>query len=419
MAAQPKTGSPSSERSYTRFTLAQRIEHVTMLLSFATLGLTGLPQKFSTHPLAESLISALGGIENLRLIHHTAAIVMMLGTIYHIVFVGYKIFVQRTRMTMLPGLQDARDAIAAFLYNLGLRKARPQMGRYTFEEKAEYWAFVWGAAVMGFTGFLMWNPITSARILPGEIIPAAKAAHGGEALLAVLAIIVWHMYGVHLKHFNKAMWTGKLTESEMLHEHPLELADIKAGVAERPADQAGVRKRQMVYIPVAAVLSAVMLAGVYGFVNTEQTALLTIPPQPEVVEVFVPQTPTALPTRIPTATPVPPTLTPTTAPTVEGATEAAGSPTEAAPALTWESGIGALFTTKCGTCHGAAATAGLNLGSYTDAMKGAADGAVIIAGDATNSKLIVVQSAGSHPGQFTSEEIAQLIAWINAGALEK
>lgn len=416
MAAQAKSESSSAERTYTRFTLAQRIEHLTMLLSFTTLGLTGLPQKFSTHPVAASLISALGGIENLRLIHHTAAIVMMLGTIYHIIFVGYKIFVQRTRMTMLPGLQDVRDAIGAFLYNLGLRKTRPQMGRYTFEEKAEYWAFAWGAVVMGFTGFLMWNPITSARILPGEIIPAAKAAHGGEALLAVLAIIVWHMYGVHLKHFNKAMWTGKLTEREMLHEHPLELADIKAGVAQRAADAAAVRRRQMVYIPVAVVLTAVMLAGVYGFVNTEQTALLTVPPQPEAVTVFVPQTPTSLPTRIPTATPVPPTLTPTTAPTVEGATAA---PTSAAAVLTWDGGIGALLQAKCGTCHGAAATAGLNLSTYADALKGAADGPVIIPGDATNSKIILVQSAGNHPGQLTADEIAQLIAWINAGALEK
>ena len=112
----------------------------------------------------------------------------------------------------------------------------PQMGRYTFEEKMEYWAFVWGAIIMGATGFMMWNPISTVKFLPGEVIPAAKAAHGGEALLAVLAIIIWHMYGVHIKRFNKSMWTGKMSEEEMLHEHPLELADIKAGIADRPVD---------------------------------------------------------------------------------------------------------------------------------------------------------------------------------------
>ena len=101
----------------------------------------------------------------------------------------------------------------ALLYNIGFAKTYPQMGRYTFEEKMEYWAFVWGAAVMGMTGFLMWNPITATQYLPGEFVPAAKAAHGGEAVLAVLAIIIWHMYGVHIKRFNKAMFTGMQTEA--------------------------------------------------------------------------------------------------------------------------------------------------------------------------------------------------------------
>lgn len=285
-----------AQRTYVRFSLAQRVEHITMLLSFTTLGLTGLSQKFASHPVALSFITGLGGIENLRAIHHVAAIVMMFGTMYHILSAGYKIFVERQRMSMLPVFQDAKDALFALLYNIGLRKSRPQMGRYTFEEKAEYWAFVWGTVVMGFTGFLMWNPVTAAKFFPGEFIPAAKAAHGGEAVLAVLAILLWHFYGVHIKHFNKAMWTGRMTEDEMLHEHPLELADIKAGVAERPVDAATLAKRKKIYYPIAAVLTVAMLVGVYIFVATEETALETIPPQPEKVEPFVPQTPTPIPT---------------------------------------------------------------------------------------------------------------------------
>ena len=63
---------------------------------------------------------------------------------------------------------------------------------------------------MGLTGFMMWNPLATVKLFPGEFIPASKAAHGAEAVLAVLAIIVWHMYGVHLQRFNKSMWTGQL-----------------------------------------------------------------------------------------------------------------------------------------------------------------------------------------------------------------
>jgi cytochrome b subunit of formate dehydrogenase len=282
-------------RKYNRFSVARRVEHLLMLLSFTTLGLTGLPQKFADAPISVSMIQALGGIETLRSIHHAAAIVMMFGTAYHLLVMGYHVFVLRSRMSMLPSLQDIKDGWQALMYNLGFAKSYPQMGRYTFEEKMEYWAFVWGAIIMGLTGFLMWNPITATRYLPGEFIPAAKAAHGGEALLAVLAIIIWHMYGVHIKRFNKAMWTGTQTEAEMLHEHPLELADIKAGIADRRPDAASIRKRLRVYIPLATILTVGMLAGIYAFINLEETALTTVPPQENAPEIFVPQTPTPAP----------------------------------------------------------------------------------------------------------------------------
>ena len=215
--------SKSTTNLYMRFPVLRRIEHLIMLLSFTTLGLTGLPQKYPTSSIGAFVLNILGGIETLRFIHHTAAIVMMFGTAWHILVMGYSVFVMRDQMSMLPSIQDAKDGIQALLYNIGIAKTYPQMGRYTFEEKLEYWAFVWGAVVMGATGFLMWNPITATLYLPGKFVPAAKAAHGGEAVLAVLAIIIWHMYGVHIKRLNKAMFNGKMTEDDMLHEHPLSL----------------------------------------------------------------------------------------------------------------------------------------------------------------------------------------------------
>ena len=277
-------------QTYLRFPLARRIEHWVMMLSFTTLGLTGIPQKFSTSNISISVINALGGIEVLRTIHHTAAVVLLLGSAWHLLVMGYSVFVLRDKMSMLPSFQDAKDGLQALLYNIGFAKTYPQMGRYTFEEKMEYWAFVWGTAVMTITGFLMWNPITSTKYLPGEFVPAAKAAHGGEAVLAVLAIIIWHMYGVHIKRLNKAMFTGKQTETEMLHEHPLELADIKAGIADRRPDAVTIRKRQMIYYPIAAILTVAMLGGIYGFINAEETALTTITPLTE-TQIFEPQTP--------------------------------------------------------------------------------------------------------------------------------
>src|SRR5215216_7499025 len=362
-------------RTYERFPLARRIEHLVMLLSFTTLALTGLPQKFPASDLSIAFVYILGGIENLRKIHHFAAIVMMLGTAWHILVFGYMGYVRHTRLSMLPSLQDVKDGWQAFLYNIGRAKTPPQMGRYTFEEKMEYWAFAWGAIIMGATGFMMWNPISTVKFLPGEVIPASKAAHGGEALLAVLAIIIWHMYGVHIKRFNKSMWTGRMSEEEMLHEHPLELADLKAGIADRPIDPVALRKRQKVYFPIAAVLALFMLGGVYGFVNAETTALTTTERHVPTVVVFVPQTPTPAPT-----------LTATSA-----ATDSTPSAPSVASDPTWDNAIGALFQTKCTTCHGVGALGGLNLSTYADAMKGGASGPVIVPGDAANSLLVTKQ----------------------------
>jgi cytochrome b subunit of formate dehydrogenase len=405
--------SKATTRTYQRFPLARRIEHLAMMLSFITLGLTGLPQKFPSATLSIAFVNVLGGIESLRAIHHSAAVVMMLGTAWHIIVFGYMAYVRRTRLSMLPSLQDVKDGWQALLYNIGLAKSAPQMGRYTFEEKMEYWAFVWGAIIMGLTGFMMWNPLMTARFLPGEAIPAAKAAHGGEALLAVLAIIIWHMYGVHIKRFNKSMWTGRMSEEEMLHEHPLELADIKAGMAERPIDPVTLRKRQRIYLPVSGLLTLFMLGGIYGFVNAEQTALTTTERQVPTVEVFVPQTPTPAPTQTPT---LPPTETPLATQTLPSTDSAQATP---ASALLWEASIGPLLQAKCGTCHGAGALGGLNLTTYADALKGGISGPAVLPGDSANSLLVTKQEAGGHPGQLTPEEIAQVIEWIEAGALEK
>jgi len=44
------------------------------------------------------------------------------------------------------------------------------------------------------------------------------------------------------------------------------------------------RKRQRIFYPVVAILTIAMLAGVYGYINAEETALKTIPPISTTVE---------------------------------------------------------------------------------------------------------------------------------------
>ncbi len=286
----------AEQKEYFRFTVPQRFEHWILVISFTGLVLTGIPQKFAGANWAEWLIGVLGGIESVRIIHHASAIVLVLASVYHVVAVAYKIFVLRVRWTMFPRLDDVLDALDAIRYNLGLTKEHPQLDRYNFGEKVEYWALVWGTVIMGLTGFIMWNPINAARFLPGDIIPAAKAAHGAEAILAALAIVIWHFYNVHLKTFSKAMFTGKMTQHQMEEEHALELARIEqAKVDVRPAPDI-IKKRERIFIPVAAIGSVLALLALFFLITYENTApLTTLPRRAQPVQIFAPITPTALP----------------------------------------------------------------------------------------------------------------------------
>jgi hypothetical protein len=163
-------------------------------------------------------------------------------------------------------------------YNLGLSTTPPKMAKFNFGEKFEYWAVVWGTAVMTITGFILWNPIAFTTIFPGELIPVSRAAHGGEALLAVLSIVIWHMYSVHFKHFNPSMFTGKMPRHQMEEEHALELERLDRGGKPWPELEleADHRRRQR-YILISVVLGALILAGLVWAFTFEETAISTVP----------------------------------------------------------------------------------------------------------------------------------------------
>ncbi len=380
-------------RKYLRFPLSYRLEHGVLMLSFTVLAITGLVQKYAGTGIAEGIVALMGGIERVRITHRVAAIVLMIETVYHVGAVGYRLFVHRARPTILLTLDDGRIALQMLLYNLGLRKERPLQGRYTVEEKIEYWAVVWGTLIMAVTGFMMWNPIATTRLLPGEFVPAAKAAHGNEALLAVLAILVWHVYHVHLRHFNKSIFTGYLTEEEMREEHPLELTTVETRAAvESPRVLA---RRRWAFFSIYGTLAAAMLVGIYLFVTFEETAITTVPP-PEQVVIYAPLTPTPLPTPLPTPTPLPQV------------------------AASWKGGVAVLLQERCGNCHNSTARlGGLDLSSYEGVLVGGASGPVIVPGDPAASLLVVRQAAGDHPGQLSGEELALIRQWIQAGAPEQ
>jgi formate dehydrogenase gamma subunit len=380
---------------YRRFNLSDRLEHVAQLTAFTALAVTGLVQRYSEAWLSRRLIDLLGGIEAVRIIHRIFATILMVAVVYHLGAIGYRKFVQRRPREMLPTSADIRAAAHSMRYLAGREAAPPLQGRFTWEEKVEYFALVWGTFVMIVSGFLLWNPIATSRLLPGQFVPAAKVFHSGEALLAVLAVIVWHMYHVHIRRFNTSMFTGYMSRRDMAHEHALELEAIEAGTAFTPPTDAASRRRAKIYLPAITGVAAILLGGIYLFVTFENTAIATIDP-PEQVAIYAP---------------VETSGTTVVTTTVPGATT---STTTTTPAGAWEDTIGAIFRTqRCTDCHGnAMALGGVDLATYAGAL------AAVVPGDPDQSPLIVLQEKGAHPTVLDDGQLAQVRAWIAAGALE-
>ena len=132
---------------------------------------------------------------------------------------------------MFPRIKDAWDVIGMFKLNLGLSKDKPQLDRFSYVEKSEYWALIWGTVVMTITGILMMYENVFIRLFTKQGYDIARTFHFYEAWLAVLAILVWHLYFVifnpDVYPMNFAWITGNLTEEEMEEEHPLELERIR------------------------------------------------------------------------------------------------------------------------------------------------------------------------------------------------
>jgi formate dehydrogenase gamma subunit len=388
----------AAQQAYQRFTRAQRIEHFLFLLSFTILGITGLAQRYADTQVGLAVLEAFGGIEGARTIHHASAFVMMWISVYHMIAVLYRVFVLRVPWTMLPVIDDFKHLFHDLGYYFGLRKHKAYYGRYNYGEKVEYLAVVWGTIVMGLTGFMMWNPLTTTQYLPGQVIPAAKVAHSAEAVLAVLAIIIWHMYHVHIKYFNKSMFNGKLSREEMEEEHPAELKLIETGAGWKRPEDATLRKRQMAFTPIAILIALVLSGGVIWFITVEPATAITTLPQGETAAVFVPVTPTPRPTLQPTPT----------------AERAAGISADS-----WEGNYAALFKNRCGTCHVSGNLGGLSLATYQNALKGGNGGPGVVPGFPDSSSVVTIQAAGNHPGQLTIDELDQVIEWIKAGAPER
>lgn len=213
----------STGRPVLRMKASQRWQHAVLAVSFIALAITGFALKFPDSFVAKLL----GSSEPLRRwSHRIAGVVLLLIGIYHIIYILRTRDGRQLVKDLFPVKQDVADVIAAVRYLVGVSSEKPRISRFGYAEKMEYWAVVWGTIIMGVTGLMIWFKMDVTHWLPRWLVDVALTIHYYEAILACLAILVWHFYHVifdpDVYPLNMACWDGKVSEHWQEEEHPLE-----------------------------------------------------------------------------------------------------------------------------------------------------------------------------------------------------
>jgi cytochrome b subunit of formate dehydrogenase len=211
--------------SLPRMNLRFRIAHGLVVLSFPTLVVTGFALRFPESWWAAPLVAFEGHLALRSLVHRIAAVLLCLACAYHGAHLLRSRSDRRALRRLLPGAKDVQDLAAFFRWAAGRSAERPRFGVFSYAEKLEYWAFVWGTLVMAGSGFLLWFETWSLRLFPTWVTDAATAVHWYEAILATLAILVWHFYLVifdpDVYPMDRAWLTGRASGAHLAGQRPV------------------------------------------------------------------------------------------------------------------------------------------------------------------------------------------------------
>jgi cytochrome b subunit of formate dehydrogenase len=239
------------EEVFIRMTLSERLQHFVLIVCFLLLVLTGLPLLFDPSVWLKKLFFFETSFAWRGLIHRIAGVGLIFLSVFHVFYISCTQRGREIFWALMPTTKDATDALESFGHNLGLTRwlfekgvlrellARhpywlfldtPQYARYNYIEKFEYLAVFWGSFVMIFTGFFLWATNLSFRLFPLWVYDIFRIIHGYEAILAFLAIIIWHLYNVHFNPevfpMSRAWINGKITGRELRNLHSLEYQAI-------------------------------------------------------------------------------------------------------------------------------------------------------------------------------------------------
>jgi cytochrome b subunit of formate dehydrogenase len=195
-AAGTSTGLTTSKEVEFRMFRFERISHAVMAVSFIVLAGTGFALKYPDQWWARPLLLWEASRSTRGIVHRIASVIFMSAGLGHLLsLIFHRRLRDHWRLLWLKG-QDVREALTNFAYNVGIRKSFPGRSPHSYVEKLEYWALVWGSVIMISTGVFLWANDFVLQWLPKVALDVATSIHFYEAVLATLAIVIWHFYFV-------------------------------------------------------------------------------------------------------------------------------------------------------------------------------------------------------------------------------
>ncbi len=210
-----------------RMTVNETLQHWILMLSFIALVITGFALRFSDAFWVEWLFGWGDGAGFLYRgpIHRISGVVFLVWCVWHLVYL-FSTRGRRFIRDMIWSRKDFTHVKQSALFFLGRRDQPARFGRFSYMEKCEYWALIWGAVIMVGTGIPLWFPdyFIERWSFSLGVLNVLQVIHYYEAWLATLAIFVWHIYGVifspSVYPMNPAWISGKMPEEMYKREHP-------------------------------------------------------------------------------------------------------------------------------------------------------------------------------------------------------
>jgi len=216
----------------------ERLQHALLALSFLVLVWTGFALKYPEQWWASVLVRWESAFPVRGTLHRIAAVVLMATALLHLATLIFSPGLRRRWQQLWPRRADLTEGLERLAYNLWLSDRRRLISEHSYVEKAEYWAVVWGTAVMVASGLILWANDWVLAHLPKVVIDLAATVHFYEAVLAGLAIAVWHFYWVifdpEVYPMDTAWLTGYSSRPRLSGEHRAAAAPPQPAAAPEP-----------------------------------------------------------------------------------------------------------------------------------------------------------------------------------------